>query len=207
MEFKIIFQEIWDFVLSFEDWSGKNMFSTFRDDREESAFLNDMTDSRVKLTTSLQSQKKNRIKTHSTTKGTTNVEFSPFDDEISFRGYLSQLDCEILNIEVVSQTGLLSLQNSNIKKTSYDLKGISSDGSVKISLINECQEIKNNFSTLEGKINVNRTPSLRQLGEESVLNEDEIYFCVHLTKIDIKSYPSFVEHPVNLYVTIEWVNI
>ena len=195
IEFKVIFQEIWDFVLSFEDWAASNVNSLFSEPINAGISFKLVGD----ITT---------VENMDFKKGTF-PEWSTFSGEIQFRGTSNDLETQTLEISLENCAEL----NLGFKKkpiTNTELKGVTVDGLISSFMIAEDTK-HHSADTLEtqirGKICTNMLPQYKQIGSDSVIIENEIYVIIRLGKITNFNSPNFVKLPVTIYITVEWVII
>ena len=196
IEFKCVFQEIWDFVLSFEDWAASNVNVLFPNEAEINAGI------QFKLS----GDNKFPIENKDFKKGA-NPEWSNFTGEMEFRGTENDLEAQVLEI-TLENVGAINISLGLSKpKTITDLKGVTIDGMVKTFMINENASKKDQDvdTIIRGKINVNVLPQYKQQGLDSMIVEDEIYLIIRLGKIANFNTPNFVKLPVSIYITVEWV--
>lgn len=129
-----------------------------------------------------------------------------------FRGTLHDLESQVLEITIKSNSGF-TLVKSAEHKTSTELKGVTIDGLVKMNETSRIVSKKNRQdnddipeSLVRGKININETPKYKQSGFESKIVEGEIYVCLYLKKLFYTQLPNWVRLPEKVFVTVEFVN-
>jgi hypothetical protein len=198
IEFKIIFQEIWDFVLTFEDWSATNVNYLFAKDSSIGMYPGiefSIGHSTLKI--------KNKVGQ----KDSANPEWGSFTGGYPIRVTLNDLDNQQLTINIYEDSG--QLINARKKKIIADLRGVAFNGLIKKFIPAEPPKDCNNPDNLPeillaGKINVNNIPRYKQIGFESVINVEEIYICIYLQKLTFNQPPPFCKLPVNVFLTIEY---
>ena len=208
IEFKCIFQEIWDFVMSFEDWSATNMDTLFHKDSLDKLNLG--------LEFNFQSKPLYKIKSTNDKKGTINPVYSLNDSDLKYRGTLFDLENEILEITVTNKEDIFTPQERVTCST--DLVGISEDGLIRQYLSKkkndkkeDVHKTKINFkkqkeevsSTITGKLNTNELPQYIQFGNESNIHEGNVYLCIYIGKLSWQM-PNHLKNPKRVYLNIEW---
>lgn len=195
VEFQIFFQEIWDFVLSFEDWSSTNLNYAFNVESKELQPSIDFKLSKGKMIKSTVSQK-----------ASANPQWSVFDGPIKFRGTLMELENQSLQINIFQNESTIIKRNKISRLT--DLKGITINGIIKDFLpqlkINNNKQEELPDSILIGKINVNTIPKYNQMSHETFINLDQIYVCIYFQKLTLNQVPSFCKLPVSTFITVEF---
>jgi hypothetical protein len=197
IEFKIIFQEIWDFVLTFEDWSCMNINFLFHE--LETPDLCPGIEFRLQGSMDY-------VKNKVSQKGSANPEWGTFNRGYPFRGTLMELDNQNLYITLIAVDG--SIINRDKKELTADIRGITVNGLIKKFVPPEASKKFQDFDIPEtliaGKINVNNIPRYKQIGFESVINVEEIYICIFLQKLTINQPPPFCKLPTCVFLTIEF---
>jgi len=107
LEFKCYFQEIWDYVLSFEDWGAQNLDYFFA--KQDGKGLN----AGIKFHVS--GQDGLDIRNEITKQDIANPEWSTFTNEVKYRGTTNDLENQVLHIEIKSTDGLFLKPLRNIE--------------------------------------------------------------------------------------------
>lgn len=210
IEFKCIFQEIWDFILSFEDWSATNTNTLF-DKKDDIASLN------LNVEFAFAKNRYDKITAKNSKKGTINPEWSSFTSDLKYRGTLFDLENQILTISVTNTESLLSIVKKEVKT---DLVGITEDGLIRQYFVktstakmqtssHKGKKTKNLAeeepdSSIQGKIVSNEIPEFKQHGNESNIQEGEVYLCVYLSRLSLAALPRFVKKPKRVFLILEW---
>lgn len=203
VEFKIIFQEIWDFVLTFEDWSATNMNYLF------------LKPTPVGMRPGIQFYLKKTKQLIYNTQGkkeTSNPEWSVFNTGGTIRDILNGLENQEITINLLANSDALIQKQK--KEILIDLRGIIDNGLIKTYVSPDASKDKQlealrhsddlPDTTLTGKIKVNLLPKFRQIGFESMINEEEIYICVFLQKVIFPQPPPHCRLAVNVFLTVEF---
>lgn len=232
VSFKIVFQELWDFELSFEDWSLTNIKQLFGVDdttnNNNSGYSSSNSNSKLirpTITFEMNSIKQKVISLHPKT-CTNNPIWSNFNKNIIYRGTLNDLENE--KISVIIEQNSSFIDNKTLQR-SIGLKGITISNFITQTIPRDKRKLKTKFkhrnntssrrktlkditndilsyedSILNGKININNIPQYRQSGFDSTISESDAYICIYIKDLSSSDIPIFVKKPLNVFITIEY---
>jgi hypothetical protein len=186
IEFKIVFQEIWDFQLTFEDWSCTNIKEIFKDKD-------------VNLCPGVSFQIKGKQKEVSSGNGqpgSQNPDWGSLAEKYPIRATINDLENLLMDVTIDANTSSLLFLNSVKKTYTVDLRGVTVNGQIKQYLTRT--------STLAGKVNINLMPKFKQIGFQSIIDPNAIYIMIDVQKLTINQPPSFCRLPVNVFLTLEF---
>ena len=230
LEVIIIFEELWDFNISFHNWNCTNVFSLFRinndQDQEKS--------SKFDINFWLDSKKSCKVVSKVPKLYTNNPEWSSFNSNLYYRGTLSDLESEILKIKItnnekalgnetnadlkdISYGGTISkffLRNNDFNKLNSSNKIVSNhnnqnnkyDDTSRITINNKKHEVVNykfEDSKVSGKINIHEIPYFRQKEKNVYIKNKQKYYCINFKDLKF-TLPRFINNPKSIYFTCEW---
>ena len=219
VSFKIVFQELWDFELSFEDWSLTNIKHLFGVDD------NNSNNKLIRPTIAFEMERiKQKVISLHPKACTNNPIWSTFNKNIIYRGTLNDLENEKISVIIEQNSSIID--NKTLQR-SIGLKGITISGFITQAIPPEkrkaktklkqrhtarrktLKEITNDIlssedSILNGKININNIPQYRQSGFDSTISENDAYICIYIKDLSSSDIPVFVKKPLNVFITIEY---
>ena len=208
--FKIVFQELWDFELSFEDWSLTNVKYLFG--------INE-SNKTLKPTISFDMYSiKEKVNCLHPKSGVNNPQWNRFSKNMLYRGTLNDLENEKIVATIEANSSFLDKRQI---RRPIGLKGITSSGLITQSVpperkkgkdnkeVIEMKEIKNELplaldSTMSGKVNINEVPKYKQTGFDSTISEKDCYICVYIKDLSSGDIPPFVKKPLNIFISLEY---
>ena len=204
ISFKIVFQELWDFELSFEDWSLTNVKYLFGLSESNKTLKPTITFDMYSI--------KETINCIHPKAGVDNPEWSKFNKNMMYRGTLNDLENEKIIATIESKTSFL---DKRAIRRPIGLKGITSSGLIKQSVpperAKEGKEIEMKEidsimmdSMMSGKIGINNVPKFRQSGFDSTISEKDAYICVYIKDLSSSDIPPFVKKPLNIFISLEY---
>lgn len=190
INFTISFQEIWDFILGFSDWSGCGIISD-KGDEDPSASL--------EISLATQGVFRKRIRTKVVEKEQ-NPQWPTIRGDIHFRGTINELENQQLSITLLDG-GLLNCRKVGVKIT--DLFGILDSGSITTDLMQQNKRSGGHQCSIKGRINIIKSPKYRQTGEIVLLNSEGQYLCVSVMRVDNVVLPND-KGVVNTFIEVSW---
>lgn len=201
IEFKCLFQEIWDYSISFLNFKVENTLST----RQQKS-------SKVKapnLQVSIEVEGSKIIDMYKHTKSEvvsscSNPQFSNFDDVIVFRGTYSSLEAQNLVFKLISHTALfsnvLSVKTVNLQGI-FEFERIKSD----FALVDEQSNEKYN-SKFEASVKIETDTRYQQKGDNTTLYSTKKYLCINIMRIE-NIRPAETRGIVDSFVSVEYTGI
>ena len=190
LNFTIGFQEIWDFMLTFSDWSGSGL-------KDEKGGMK--VDASLEL--SLQSQGPFRTRVRSNiVENECNPQWPVMKGSIHYRGTINDLQNQKLSINLINGN-MLSQRKVGEKVT--DLLGIIDSGIISTDLIQKHKKRAPQSCSLKGRLNIQKTPRYRQSGEIIVLNSQSQYLCVSVMRVD-NIVLAHDKGAVNTFIELDW---
>lgn len=190
INFTISFQEIWDFMLTFSDWSGNGLI-----DEKGGSDIN------PSLEMSLQSQGHFRTKVRTNmVENESNPQWPTIKGNIIFRGTINELQNQRLSI-CLYDGSLFSTRKIGEKVT--DLLGIIDSGIISTDLVQKHKKRGGHSCSIKGRINIQKTPRYRQTGEIILLNSEGQYLCVSVMRVD-NVVLAHDKGAVNTFIELDW---
>ena len=225
VSFKIVFQELWDFELSFEDWSLTNIKHLFGLDDTSNNSSSSSNTKLIRPTITFEMERiKQRVISLHPKACTNNPIWSNFNKNIIYRGTLNDLENEKISVTIEQNSSFID--NKTLQR-SIGLKGITISNFITQTIPPDkrktktklkqrhtarrktLKEISNDIlssedSILNGKININNIPQYRQSGFDSTISENDAYICIYIKDLSSSDIPIFVKKPLNVFITIEY---
>jgi C2 domain len=189
LNFTISFQEIWDFVLNFSDWSVNGIIT----EHENAAHPS------LEFSLASQGFLRSKIRTK-VIENENNPQWPTVPGSLAFRGTVNELENQKLAI-CLYEGRLLSSRLVGVKIS--DLTGIVDSGVISTDMIQQLKHRGAHKCSIKGRVNILKTPRYRQTGEIIMLNSEGQYLCVSVLRVDnvILSNDKGV---VNTYIELEW---
>lgn len=201
VEFKIIFQEIWDYKISFLNWKLENTLSSRQQKSGKSKPPN------LQLSIELEGRKtgeKNTSVKSEIVDGNPSPQFSNFDGVILFRGTASAFETQTFIVKLISHGSILS---NIISQKSVNLQGIFEFERIKSDflMVDEITKEKYNIK-FEGSMNIEHETKYKQVGENSTLYSYKKYLCMNIMRVE-NIRPAETRGIVDSFISVEYTGI
>lgn len=198
VEFNCVFQEIWDFNLSFVNWKCPNLINP-----KKKIDPNDK-----KLTTKIEIKLIGSVNSaiHSTTtseivRNSNNPIWKEFNNKLLFRGTVSELENEEVRITVYDVSGLF---NHEISSKIVGLRGMVDSEKLKTEMIVRDKIGGDNFPiTVEGMVTLDSKPRYKQIGQNVILLSSRKYLVIKIMRVE-NIRPAENKGIVDSFISVEW---
>lgn len=201
VEFKCIFQEIWDYKITFLNWKLENILSLRQQKSTETQLPN------LQLTIELEGRNilsSNAIAKSEILKSVSTPQFSNFNDCILFRGTAMELESQNLYLKLYHHNVIYS----NVLSTKIvNLQGILGVERIKSDFPMVDPVTKDKFNVkLEGSMNIEYDTKYIQSGDSTSLNSNKKYLCINVQKVEnIK--PAETRGIVDSFISVEYAGL
>ena len=198
VEFNLMFEEIWDFNLSFDNWKCSNLLNPKKKRNPNAEKPNTRVEIKLLSATSspLNSTTVSEITKHSDT-----PIWTKFNNNILFRGTGTELENENVKISVYDTTGIL---NKTIASKVITLKGLIDFEKLKTPMLVRDKEDGENYQiTVEGLVSIDNKPRYKQLGTNVLLLSKRKYLVLKIMRVE-NIRPAEKRGIVDSFISVEW---
>lgn len=201
IEFKCIFQEIWDYSITFLNFKVENTLSTRQQKSSKAKAPNLQIAIEVEGSKPIDSYKHVKSEVVSSC---SNPQFSNFDDPIVFRGTYSSLEAQNLVIRLINHSMVFS---EVISTKTVNLQGIFEFERIKsdFPLVDEQSNEKYN-AKFEASVKIETDTKYQQKGDNTTLYSTKKYLCINIMRIE-NIRPAETRGIVDSFVSVEYTGI
>lgn len=198
IEFKCIFQEIWDYNISLLNWKLENILSPRMQKDPNTELMN------VQL--SIEFEEKGMFQTNTIAKSEilekcSFPSFSNFDNTLVFRGTSSSLESSNLVIKLVDHNLIYSRL---IASRTVSLSGVLETERIKTDLQLIDPKTKDKYTVkVEGSMNIDCETKYEQTGENVSLISTKKYLCINIQRVE-NIRPAETRGIVDSFISVEY---
>lgn len=190
LTFNITFQEIWDFWLTFSDWTASNIMAEKGGDNVSPS---------IELSLRTQGAFRSKVKSIVIDKEA-NPQWPQLSGGIHFRGTVNELNNQQLEI-CLYDGGILN--RKLLGKKTVDMTGVTDFGGFSAEILQKYKKKGAHTCSVKGRINIMKTPRHAQSGEVIMLNSKQQYLCVKVLRVDNIVLPTD-RGVVNTFMDVLW---
>ena len=201
IDFKIIFQEIWDYKISFLNWKLENVLSN----RQQKSGKTKPPS--LQLSIEMEGRKpvdKNTLVKSEIIDGSASPQFSNFDGCMIYRGTASSFETQNFIVKLISHTTLfskiISLKVVNLQGI-FEFERVKSDFPMVDEITNEKYNVK-----FEGSMDIEEETKYKQSGENSTLYSTKKYLCINIMRVE-NIRPAETRGIVDSFISVEYTGI
>ena len=200
VEFKILFQEVWDYKISLLNWKLENVLSN-RQQKSGNSKL-------PSLQLSIEFEGRKTFDSNSIAKSeiieTSTPQFSSFDGVLLYRGSASNFESQNFVVKLISHTSLFSKVISqkvvNLQGI-FEFERVKSDFPMADEITNEKYNVK-----FEGSMDIEYDTRYKQIGENSTLYSTKKYLCINIMRVE-NIRPAETRGIVDSFISVEYTGI
>jgi len=201
IDFKCIFQEIWDYKINFLNWRCENILSP-RQQKDPKA-------DKPNLQISIELENRAPLQPNSLTKSEVlknclAPQFSNFDEVLLYRGTSLQLENENLVIKLIAHKLLYS---QLLSTKTVNLQGILEFERIKTDfpMVDPISKDKYNVK-LEGSLSIDCEAKYEQTGDNTTLISTKKYMCINIQRVE-NIRPAETRGIVDSFISVEYSGI
>lgn len=203
IDFKCIFQEIWDFKLNFLNWKAGCILPPKKSKNDVVKEKYPSTQMKIELAQKACGDRYSESLSEEA-KNTDTPMWSNFVGLILYRGTVSMLENESLKLTLYNTSGIFDVI---ISEKIVQLTGVLDFERLKteFTLVDNSTTDKYNVA-IEGMVNIDNRPRYKQTGENVVLMSNRKYLCINIMRVE-NIRPAETRGIVDSFVSVEWCGV